>query len=37
MTCEVSPVFLLGAILGLICGGIIVGFVEAWWRDRHGS
>lgn len=41
MTCEISPVYLLGAVLGLICGGFICGsiwgFVEAWWRDRHGS
>jgi hypothetical protein len=32
--CEISPVFLFGAILGLIIGGVIWGFVEAWWKDR---
>ena len=33
--CEISPVFLFWAILGLIIGGVIWGFVEAWWKDRH--
>jgi hypothetical protein len=33
--CEISLVFLFVAILGLICGGILSGFIEAWWKDRN--
>ena len=41
MTCEISPGFLfeiiLSIIIGSAIGGVIWGFVEAWWKDRHGS
>ena len=41
MNCEISPGFLFGTIISLIIGsaigGVIWGFIEAWWKDRHGS
>jgi hypothetical protein len=37
MTCEIDTTCLFVAILGLTIGGVIWGFVEAWWKDRHGS
>jgi hypothetical protein len=35
MTCEIDTTCLFVAILGLICGGILSGFIEAWWKDRN--
>jgi hypothetical protein len=37
MNCEISPEFLFETILSIIIGGVIWGFFEAWWKDRHGS
>ena len=40
MNCEIL-VFLFGTIISIIIGsaigGVIWGFFEAWWKDRHGS
>jgi hypothetical protein len=34
MNCEEATWLLIGGVIGLIGGNIVLGFVQAWWKDR---